>query len=81
MLANVSGFSSLNELPAAVPTDEIVEHEKGSHTVANSTCKMPKHLHNSTKNSESKNKTYRILLLQNACYQLSFFLFLLILIH
>jgi hypothetical protein len=31
LLANVSGLSSLNELPAAVPTDEIVEHEKGLH--------------------------------------------------
>jgi hypothetical protein len=33
LLANVSGSSSLNELSAAVPADEIVEHDKDLHTV------------------------------------------------
>jgi len=35
LLTNVSGLSSLKELPAAVPVYEIAEHEKGYHTAAN----------------------------------------------
>ena len=35
LLTNVSGLSSLKELPAAVPVYEIAEQEKGYHTAAN----------------------------------------------